>query len=371
MIKNAISTRCFLFILCIGWGCLDNPVLADTRSWGNTNGTTGGYGGAYAACLSMVNPEHTTVKSITKLNDVAARCEFEYTNPSTGLTSQQFGNVGLFGTCLSGTDVTFGNNESGIAPSGGGAGGTSCSNGCELNNNGDPSANGLQSGTTNGNTCPITQESLSESQYAQPTDPDPDPGNPTDGGTTPPEELPDGTNPGTPESTPSSTTSSSTTTSTSSTSTSSTSTTTDNGDGTSTTTTTGTDTTTTEETTEETPHTASGLGCDQPLVCDGDAIQCAVLAQVKAQRCASQPIPGQPELGAFAPEESYNVTVDSVDDLLDDSGWLGAGVCPSPYTTTVLGATFTIEFDLFCQLASIVGALVIFTASIISIRIIA
>ncbi len=182
---------------------------------------------------------------------------------------------------------------------------------------------------------------------------------------------------------------------------------TDNGDGTSTETTTSTktdgngNTTTTttttiidntsgevqSETVQETKEekeseegsVTGGGSCDAPPVCDGDAIQCAILKQSFDTKCALTP-PDPSEITAESLGVGEDDTVESLSDedsifdiseLLDTTGFLG-GSCPAPRTINVTGlnTSFVLDLEPFCTLAEYVGIFVLVVASFISIRII-
>jgi len=132
-----------------------------------------------------------------------------------------------------------------------------------------------------------------------------------------------------------------------------------------------------EDTTEvdETPDNEFGdSGCAAIPVCVGDAIQCAIATQLHKQSCATAIPEGgmtADNLGISVEDQTMIVADDySVGDDIDTSTFL-ADTCPTPRPVN-LGkyGNFTVDYQPFCEIADIIGKLVIFTATIISIRII-
>ncbi len=132
-----------------------------------------------------------------------------------------------------------------------------------------------------------------------------------------------------------------------------------------------------EDTTEvdETPDNEFGdSGCAAIPVCVGDAIQCAIATQLHKQSCATAIPEGgmtADNLGISVEDQTMIIADDySVGDDIDTSSFL-ADTCPTPRPVN-LGkyGSFTVDYQPFCEIADIIGKLVIFTATIISIRII-
>jgi len=126
---------------------------------------------------------------------------------------------------------------------------------------------------------------------------------------------------------------------------------------------------------EDTESTYSASACGTAPACEGDAIQCAIATQQHEANCLitgdGSPITTESLLGAG---EATTLEVDPSDQydisgMLDTSSFV-AGACPAPRTISVNGQDMTIDYTELCNLADILGYLVMFTASIISLRII-
>jgi len=126
---------------------------------------------------------------------------------------------------------------------------------------------------------------------------------------------------------------------------------------------------------EDTESTYSVSACGAAPACEGDAIQCAIATQQHEANCLitgdGTPITTEGLLGsgeattlAVDPSDQYDIS-----GILDTSSFV-AGTCPAPRTISVYGQNMTIDYTELCNLADILGYLVMFTASIISLRII-
>lgn len=141
------------------------------------------------------------------------------------------------------------------------------------------------------------------------------------------------------------------------------------------------DTTTTEhpdptpDDTDTPPEsTFADNGCDLPVSCSGDVILCAIAQSEHDQLCLSNP-PNAGDITAISLGISVEDQTPIVDTIIDlsteiDTGTFLVSDCPAPRTIQLGSAVGSIEIDYapFCELAEIVGTLVIFTAAIISIR---
>ncbi|WP_330109951.1 virulence factor TspB C-terminal domain-related protein [Methylophaga thalassica] len=169
----------------------------------------------------------------------------------------------------------------------------------------------------------------------------------------------------------------------------------DNGDGTSTqtttTTTTNSDGTTTISTTttiidnstgevqseetqteeEQKQDVYSDNGCNTPVTCEGDVLECASVRQLHELNCKFDVDPSDMTASSLGVDpslltEEEGTTLD-ISDELDTSSFLSSG-CPAPRTVPVLQGELTIDYTPFCDLAEIIAPLVLFTASVISLR---
>jgi len=132
------------------------------------------------------------------------------------------------------------------------------------------------------------------------------------------------------------------------------------------------ETTDTEEQEKENTYTDSG--CDSPPVCKGDAIQCAIAHNTWNTDCFfSTDTTNITEDGLGIPvEDRTNEVGDttSISSVLDTSSFL-ADTCPAPRTINVAyGSTMTLDYAPLCEIADIIGSVILISASIISIRII-
>lgn len=116
---------------------------------------------------------------------------------------------------------------------------------------------------------------------------------------------------------------------------------------------------------EEEESKVSGEPCDQPLICEGDAIQCAILRQEKENNCKWS-LGSQEEAKISAvfqgeenqiKEETFN-TATLFSDAINQGRWLSAS-CPSPRTLNVMGQTITFSWEPVCQFAISIGPLIV------------
>ena len=119
---------------------------------------------------------------------------------------------------------------------------------------------------------------------------------------------------------------------------------------------------------------ASGMACDQPTVCQGDAIQCAILSQQKALRCAdveSEDYAAQE--GAIkslvdGPEFELEETQVAAPSLLDQHArFLPASSCPEPETFSLSsngGHSFQFSYEPICTMASDLSWLIVAFATL-------
>lgn len=113
---------------------------------------------------------------------------------------------------------------------------------------------------------------------------------------------------------------------------------------------------------EGTSSVASGMACNQSTVCQGDAIQCAILAQQKAQRCqdvSDSDYPAQEDAIKSlvdGPEFELEETEIAAPSLFDQHGrFLSGSTCPPPETFHLShagGHTLEFSYDPICRLAS-------------------
>lgn len=124
---------------------------------------------------------------------------------------------------------------------------------------------------------------------------------------------------------------------------------------------------------------ASGLACDQPLACSGDAIQCAILDTQKRARCdalAAGNYPSQEgDITGFINGKGDSAKLDEGDGEIDVSGLFSGptdprflpATCPAAKTVTLTsqgGRTFEFTYEPLCQFATDLGYLIVIAASL-------
>lgn len=118
-----------------------------------------------------------------------------------------------------------------------------------------------------------------------------------------------------------------------------------------------------EEGVERTAITGS---CDAEVACSGDAIDCAVLQEQKAQRCLAEENSDYPkyksEVESQLTDEKYQLEKETVQvpGLLEGSTRFLPSGCPAPKSVSLSsGKSISIEFDLFCRFASGIGPVIV------------
>lgn len=112
--------------------------------------------------------------------------------------------------------------------------------------------------------------------------------------------------------------------------------------------------------------------CADPPVCptNADPVQCAIMKSTYAGSCQPD------ELTQEAVDEAMGgITQQDADEVglaqLDSSGLGFSNSCPAPRSFGVGATSITIDYDPFCDLASVFGYLFMITASFVSLRILA
>ncbi|MCY1272874.1 hypothetical protein D9M69_345110 [compost metagenome] len=129
-----------------------------------------------------------------------------------------------------------------------------------------------------------------------------------------------------------------------------------------------------EEEEDKPKREASGEPCDVPLSCSGDAIDCAVLAQDKALRCAYEKqtdfdkhkaeIKGAVTGDAFKLEEDRQIEVPS---FINSGARFLPATCPADKTfslSTGGGRTFALSYAPLCSFATDLGYLIVVAVSV-------
>lgn len=128
---------------------------------------------------------------------------------------------------------------------------------------------------------------------------------------------------------------------------------------------------------DDSDGSASGLGCDKPLVCTGDAVQCALLQVQKAQACADEKArdfeghKGQIESlfsgTEYSRDNEEEITVPSFVDGI--TRFLPSNTCPADATVSLGsfgGRTLRFSFEPICSFATILGPLIVIAATVFS-----
>jgi len=113
-----------------------------------------------------------------------------------------------------------------------------------------------------------------------------------------------------------------------------------------------------------------GEACNQPLVCDGDAIQCAILRSNKSQACQFQyDASVKKAISDELAGDAYKLKEEKIDvsnfftDALNKGRWLPSS-CPPPEFFTVMGRSFSIQWEPLCRFASSIAPIIVAMASI-------
>ena len=123
---------------------------------------------------------------------------------------------------------------------------------------------------------------------------------------------------------------------------------------------------------------SASADCNDPPTCSGDAVQCALLRQEFNTGC--QDIPGESQLladlgltGLDDPSTALGSDSFDLSDDLDLSGFGSGGACVAAIPIILGGIFGTVDVDisLWCGLFEMIGLLMLISASVISLRIIA
>lgn len=127
--------------------------------------------------------------------------------------------------------------------------------------------------------------------------------------------------------------------------------------------------------------TTGGGDCATPPQSSGDAIQAAIALQAWHTRCEVQKQNDRiteakqwadDQLAGLGNEENPldNPISKNVLDMFDDTNLLGTRACPAPKVMATPLGTYYLPFDQFCDLAAMVGHLILIFASFLSFRIV-
>jgi len=113
-----------------------------------------------------------------------------------------------------------------------------------------------------------------------------------------------------------------------------------------------------EEGEESSGSVSGGTTCDAAPVCDGDPVQCAIVAQQWRTRCVDAPTSSEAleAIGATEDETAAEMpTVGEVDiGTLDADGGIAAGSCPSSLSLNIMGQS--LSFNIWagaCEMAAL------------------
>lgn len=113
-----------------------------------------------------------------------------------------------------------------------------------------------------------------------------------------------------------------------------------------------------------------GEDCGVPLVCEGDAIQCAILRQEKENNCKwalgeteqAQVVANVSGEGFELEEKSFSAS-GLFSEALNQGRWLGSS-CPPPRTLSVMGRTITFSWEPVCEFAIALAPIIVAMASL-------
>lgn len=115
-----------------------------------------------------------------------------------------------------------------------------------------------------------------------------------------------------------------------------------------------------------TPGSASGTACGSSLMCSGDAIQCAILAQEKKTACALTDLTkvDQTALANMLTGDKFQLEEKTVQatSLFERARFLPSG-CPAPETLSLSYGSFTIPYDFLCNFVDKFSFLLVLMAS--------
>jgi hypothetical protein len=123
---------------------------------------------------------------------------------------------------------------------------------------------------------------------------------------------------------------------------------------------------------------SGGLACDSPPVCEGDAIECAIVQQTFRTRCV-EPVDESDLLAATGldgiEEEGLAGSTDepvNVSDAFDGSGWLSGRSCPSSYNVSLgeWGGSISVPLSDACWFFQAIGLIVLALAYYTAARIV-
>jgi hypothetical protein len=119
--------------------------------------------------------------------------------------------------------------------------------------------------------------------------------------------------------------------------------------------------------------TASYL-CSEEFSCEGNALDCAIIEEQRRSRCVEFTA-DEGQLGAdfdaifegegyqdpFTASEGNTFDFEG---MLETEGSLGGGSCPADLSTAILGETITFPMAPFCSIGTILGLILVASASI-------
>ena len=125
-----------------------------------------------------------------------------------------------------------------------------------------------------------------------------------------------------------------------------------------------------EDETETKVPTVGGESCSTELRCEGDAIQCAILRKQKDQVCQwKYDSDVQAQVQAAVSGEGFSLDEKQVgvstlfSDALREGRWLPSS-CPASRSLTILGRSYSFEWEPLCRFAESIGPLIVALASI-------
>lgn len=120
------------------------------------------------------------------------------------------------------------------------------------------------------------------------------------------------------------------------------------------------------------PSTVAGEACDSQIACTGDAIQCAILRQQKAQKCLMENLndfeAGLAEVTQAVEGTEYQLSEETVDvtGLFSTGTRFLPSACPAPQQLYIasIGSSVSLSWEPMCQFAQAISFIVVAMASL-------
>ncbi|WP_242672119.1 virulence factor TspB C-terminal domain-related protein [Stutzerimonas kirkiae] len=119
---------------------------------------------------------------------------------------------------------------------------------------------------------------------------------------------------------------------------------------------------------------AYGMACDSTLMCEGDAIQCAILQQQKAARCEAQDLfdldKHRGAIESFLDDDRFKpgdvAEGDSIQipDFISNNTRFLPSSCPPPIALNLSGRSLSFSYEPLCYIANLLSPLIVILATV-------